>query len=266
MYKISEFAKMTGLPQSKVRFYEKKGLLHVHKDENGYRYFTPKDAFRVNAFRVLLQYGFTIEKAIQMLDEKQTGETFIKTLEEHKKEILNQIELMDSRVSRLDQVISLLEHGYENHIEIKEVENFLYVFASKGLDFSISNENAETFARFTDLMPISSNARIIKTDQLLKGEKIINPSYICGLPVSKESLLGNYDKTKVKQMHMGKCIRFYRQKTREESSKFESFIDLVEFVNKHQLKIRGEEILLLPTFLNLDGNGRDIEVLYVPIY
>jgi len=266
MYKISEFAKMTGMSQSKVRFYEKKGLLRVRKDENGYRYFTPQDAFRVNAFRVLLQYGFTIEKAIQVIDEKQSGEQFIQTLKEHKQGIINEVELMKGRIAKLEQVIFLLENGYENRIEVTEAEDFLYVYASQGMDFSISNENAEEFARFTDLMPISSNARILKTADLLSGKERILPSYVCGLPASKEKLLGDYDKSKVNRMEMGKCIRFYRQKTREESTKIESFTDLVEFVQQNNLKIRGETILLLPTFLNLDGNGKDIEVLYVPIY
>ncbi|MEA5094854.1 MerR family transcriptional regulator [Sedimentibacter saalensis] len=105
MYKISEFAKMSGLPQSKVRFYEKNGLLKVRKDINGYRYFTRWDAFRVNAFRVLLQYGFTVEKAISMLDERQSGELFVNSLEDKKEELQKQIDLMHSRMKKLEAVI-----------------------------------------------------------------------------------------------------------------------------------------------------------------
>ena len=65
MYRIKEFAAMTGLPPSKIRFYEKHGLLSALRDDNGYRVFSPEDAFRSNAFRVLLQYGFTVERAVQ---------------------------------------------------------------------------------------------------------------------------------------------------------------------------------------------------------
>lgn len=79
-YKISEFAAMVGLPQSRIRFYEKYGLFEVKRSKNGYRYYTPEDAFRVNAFRMLLQYGFTVERAIQMLDEKQSGDVFLNSL------------------------------------------------------------------------------------------------------------------------------------------------------------------------------------------
>ena len=56
-YKIGEFAAMTGMSPSKVRFYEKSGLFCANeREENGYRVFTPQYAFRANAFRVLLKY------------------------------------------------------------------------------------------------------------------------------------------------------------------------------------------------------------------
>lgn len=82
MYRIKEFAAMTGLPPSKIRFYEKHGLLATRREENGYRVFSPEDAFRANAFRVLLQYGFTVEQAVAMLDAEQGTEEFKRSLED----------------------------------------------------------------------------------------------------------------------------------------------------------------------------------------
>lgn len=264
MYKISEFAKMVGLPQSKVRFYEKYGLLHVHKDTNGYRYFTHHDAFRVNAFRVLLQYGFSVEMAVQMLDEKQSGEEFVKSLEKQQEYLQKQIELMKSRQVKLNAVTSLLKEGYENKFEVKEIEDFLYVFASNGLDFSISVKNEKIIAQFAELLSITSYARIIKKDDLLSSEEIIHPSYTCAIPISKETYLDDYDKSMVNRLSLGKCIRFYRKKTREESARKDSFQELFNYIKENNYEIRGD-ILLLPTFLNLDGKGSDIEVLFVPI-
>ena len=40
MYRMKEFSAMTGLPQSKIRFYEKHGLILSDRQENGYRVFT----------------------------------------------------------------------------------------------------------------------------------------------------------------------------------------------------------------------------------
>lgn len=75
MYRIREFSAMTGLSQSKIRFYEKRGFLLSHREENGYRVFTLEDAFRSNAFRMLLQYGFSIEEAIELVDADQETQT-----------------------------------------------------------------------------------------------------------------------------------------------------------------------------------------------
>lgn len=267
MYKISEFSKMVGLPPSKVRFYEKGGLLKPKIDTNGYHYFTHTDAFRVNAFRVLLQYGFTVEKAVEMLDEMQSGDLFVDSLKNQKEELEKQIDLMNNRLKRLNRVISLLQEGdnYTHKFEVIEMEEYLYVHASNGVDFSISVTNADVIALFAELLSITSYARIIKKEDLLRKNKNVYPSYTCVIPASKESSLGNYDKSKVKRLQPGKCIRFYRKKTREESAKWDSFYELFLFMTENNYTIRND-ILLLPTFLNLDEFGSDIEVLYVPIH
>ena len=52
--------------------------------------------------------------------------------------------------------------------------------------------------------------------------------------------------------------------TREESIQKETFDGLFEYLDAHSLAICGD-VLIMPMFLNLDGEGSDIEVLYVPI-
>jgi DNA-binding transcriptional MerR regulator len=264
MYKISDFAKMTGISQSKVRFYEKNGLLKVRKDTNEYRYFTRWDAFRVNAFRVLLQYGFTVEQAVRMLDERQSDEMFINSLAEKREELKLQIELMNCRKEVLDKVINYLKEDYDSRFEVTEKDDYIYVLASNGIDFSISSKNEELLAQFADLLSITSYARIILKDELINKNSIINPSYTFAIPKSRENYLGKYEKSKTKLLKLGKCIKYYRKETREESQKIESFNELFNYLEKNKYEINGD-ILLLPSFLNLDGNGSDIEELYIPI-
>ncbi|HHZ02613.1 MAG TPA: MerR family transcriptional regulator [Tissierellia bacterium] len=264
MYRISEFANMTGLSQSKIRFYEKKGLLNVHKEENGYRYFTRWDAFRVNAFRSLLEYGFTVEKAVEIIDKKQSGSSFVNSLEAKKEELQVQIKIMNSRMKKINKALSLLNSESDSNFEIVFMEDYLYVLASIGIDFSISNENGKVLARFADVMPIASCARIIKKDELIINGQSINPSYCFAIPVSEEEVLKKYDKTKVKRIELGKCIYYQRKVCRSKSQTIESFNDLFEYMDKHNLHIRGD-VILFPTFLNLDEYGNDIEILYIPI-
>ena len=46
--------------------------------------------------------------------------------------------------------------------------------------------------------------------------------------------------------------------------KRKSFEPLFSFLEKNKFEIAGD-VLLLPTYLNLDGCGNSIEILYVPI-
>ena len=52
--------------------------------------------------------------------------------------------------------------------------------------------------------------------------------------------------------------------TRAESVRKEAFADLMAYLDDHGYTLRGD-IILFPTFLNLDGNGSDVETLFVPV-
>ncbi|HCX65478.1 MAG TPA: MerR family transcriptional regulator [Eubacteriaceae bacterium] len=264
MYKISEFANMTGLSKSKIRFYEKNGLLRVHKDDNGYRYFTPNDAFRVNSFRTLLKYGFTIEEAVEMLNQDHSGSFFLEALKQKQQEVEREIKLKESRLKHIHHVVDLLEKGIEKRFEVITMKDFLYVRASRGLDFHLSKENEELIAEFTDLLPISHCVRIINKEDLLESKKSIHPDYAIAIPEDQERLLNSYDKSKVEYLNLGKCIKYCRENTREESESLDSFKDLFVYMQANNYSIRGD-VILFPTFLNLKGIGLDIETLFVPI-
>ena len=264
MYRICHFSKMVGMPASKIRFYEKQGLLDVTRDENGYRYFSHHDAFRVNAFRALTLYGFKVEEAVNMLDQKQSGLDFINSLENQKEKLEKEIELMRYRQQKIEQVIDLLNNGRKEFFEIRDVDDYFYVLASNGLDFSVSEQNAKTFAKFADLLSVTAYARIIRKEDLLSNKDVINPSYAAVISSLRENMLGSYDKSSVQRLKMGKCVHFIREKTRESSAEKESFEPLFSFLEKNKFEIAGD-VLLLPTYLNLDGCGNSIEILYVPI-
>ena len=59
-------------------------------------------------------------------------------------------------------------------------------------------------------------------------------------------------------------MRFRRRVTRKQSVRKEAFADLFSYLDKHSLTLRGD-LILFPSFLNLDGNGSDIETLFVPV-
>lgn len=264
MYKMQEFCNMVGLPKSKVRFYEKYGLFQEKRTENGYRYFTHEDAFRVNAFLVLLQYGFTVERSIQMLDEAQADETFIRSLEEQRAKLKREMEMLDYRVRRLDGALRCIRAQGEERFSIGTVDDYLYCRASYGLDFSPSTANAETLAKFYDLLSVTCCARIISLEELLGSSPEVHPSYIIAIPEPCASLLGEYDPNHVQRISLGRCLIYTRTKNRSESVRRESFRPILDYAASHGLTFRGD-VLLVPTFLNLDEKRSDVESLFLPV-
>lgn len=46
-YLIGDVARMVGLSRDTLRFYEKKGIITAKKKENGYRYYSENDIYRL---------------------------------------------------------------------------------------------------------------------------------------------------------------------------------------------------------------------------
>lgn len=64
-YQIKEIADLYGVSSDTIRFYEKEDLIHPQRSENGYRYFTVNDMWRLNVIRDLRALGFPIDQIKQ---------------------------------------------------------------------------------------------------------------------------------------------------------------------------------------------------------
>lgn len=255
---------MTGMTQSKIRFYEKHGLVLSDRMENGYRVFTPEDAFRSNAFRVLLQYGFSISEAIEMLDAKQDTDEFRSSLQEQQARLNREQMLLEYRQRRIRGVLDFLDSDEELKFKEVDLPDHLYINASYGRDFSVSLENETVLAEYYRLLSVTSCARIVKRDNLLDERDSVDPDYINTLSVKESHYLSDYAKQHAKRLELGRCVRFGRRVTRAESIRKQTFDELFEYLDERNLEIRSD-IMLMPSFLNLDGEGSDIEILYVPV-
>lgn len=276
-YKIGEFAAMTGMTPSRVRFYDKAGLFTSGaRDENGYRAFTPHDAFRANAFRVLLQYGFTVDKAIAMLDARQGTDDFEASLEQQRAQLQRNADLLRYRLRRIDSALDLLAYEREHqkaapassyasdNFALVDIDDQIYTEASRGSDFSVSLENRSAIADFYELLSITNCARIIGKADLEGDADTVDPSYVICMPAGEAWRLGDRDLSGLHRLEMGKCLRYRRQITRAQSIRKETFAPLLTYLERHGYRLRGD-VLLLPGFMNLDGQGADIETLLVPV-
>ena len=173
-------------------------------------------------------------------------------------------QLLEYRLQALDEAIGLLNMEPGSDFSVQDVPDKIYVYASNGRDFSVAGQAGETISRFVELLSISSYARVIETAQFSSEKPELDPSYVCAIPASEEWRLGTYDRTHVHWMNLGKCIVYHRSLTREESVRKETFALLLDWMTAHGYHMR-EKMMILPGFLNLDGCGKDMETVILPV-
>ncbi|WP_339275331.1 MerR family transcriptional regulator [Paenibacillus sp. FSL W8-0426] len=97
--KINDVSKLTGLPISTLRFYERKNLIpdtFVKRDENNYRIYSENIVEFLEDVKALLSVGFSVEELRSLVDQqlnlsyevkKELVEQKIKEIEEIQKRL-----------------------------------------------------------------------------------------------------------------------------------------------------------------------------------
>lgn len=262
--KIKHFSAMTGLTPSSIRFYDKHGLFECNRSENGYRSFSPLDAFRSNAFRTLFKYGFSIDETVHILNEKQGCVEFAESLRSRKEQMQHEIDQLNARINYVDRALHHLEDEQPEFCAMVDEPNYIYARASNGYDFDIATDNRLSIAEFYDILGLSFCTRIITKEDLESDSPTLDPSYIVATRESNAHLLSAEALAESDLIELGHCVYFRREVTREESVQRSSYAMLYKYLEENKLSIRSDA-LLFPLFLNLDGEGRDVEVIYIPV-
>jgi DNA-binding transcriptional MerR regulator len=107
---IKDFAKFTGVKQSKLRFYEEIGLIAPAErgEENNYRYYKPSQSMRLSFINVLIELGVPLATIKQMSDCR-TPECVIELLS-------HQEFLLDQRLHELHTAYSII-HTFRKNIQ-----------------------------------------------------------------------------------------------------------------------------------------------------
>lgn len=261
--KIKEFSAMTGLSPSSIRFYDKHGLFECNRSENGYRVFSPEDAFRSNAFRTLFKYGFSIDEAARIINEEQGCEEFAESLRDRKAEMQREIDELQVRIHHVDRALNHIEERAGLCTEVDECD-FYCIRASHGYDFGVASDNRSAIAEIYEHLGLSFCSRIITKEDLESNTPTLDPSYVISIKKENAHLLSEETLNAAELVELGHCVYFRREATREESAHRTSYAPLYEYLAEHDLAIKGDA-LLFPLFLNLDGKGRDAEAIYVPV-
>lgn len=120
--KISEFAKITGLPASTIRFYEKHGILKSSRDKNGIRIFNDNDIKWVQFIKRLKETGMSLENIAEYAKLRYEGDRTmnerLNILQTHRKYVLNRINLWEKNLNNLDAKIAFYEENIKDMTKI----------------------------------------------------------------------------------------------------------------------------------------------------
>ncbi|TFE00522.1 MerR family transcriptional regulator [Jeotgalibacillus salarius] len=114
MYKVREFAEITGLSRETLRYYAEVGLLEpAYIDpENRYRYYDDGSYFLASLLVKLRSFGFSIQEMSEVMRD-ESFENLEAMLKQKRQKILNEIEEMKAKIEEIDQ---FLESGKDDEM------------------------------------------------------------------------------------------------------------------------------------------------------
>lgn len=112
---IGEISRRTGLPESTLRYYEKKGLLRVHRDGGGRRDYGENDIAWIQFLRRLKETGMPLKDIRRYSDLRYAGEATLperlEILRSHREYVLAQRRRWEEYLNNLDEKIALYERS-----------------------------------------------------------------------------------------------------------------------------------------------------------
>lgn len=164
MYRIGTFSKLGKVTVKTLHHYDEVGLLAPAfvDEENGYRYYTSNQLFRLNKIVALRQMGFSIPEISAIVD----GHNIAAILEQRKTELENEAEIITGQLFRLNNYIIEQKEGHVMSYQavIKEIPAFT-VFCAR---YTLPN-----YAALNEIMPALGE----KVSKANPGIKCVEPDY-----------------------------------------------------------------------------------------
>lgn len=103
MYTIGQFSKICKVTVKALRYYEKVGLITPYKveEDNKYRYYNKEQISLIKKISFLKELGVPLKLAKQIIDKETVSDEIKVLLEDHRKQLLEQLDICNSRLVKL---------------------------------------------------------------------------------------------------------------------------------------------------------------------
>lgn len=164
MYRIGMFSKLGMVTIKTLHHYDEVGLLvpAYVDEENGYRYYTSDQLFRLGEIMALRQMGFSIPEISAIVD----GHNITGILMQRKAELENEVRNVTDQLFRLNHYINEQKEGYSMKYQavIKEIPSYT-VYSAR---YTIPS-----YAALGEIMPALGE----KVGKANPGLKCVEPGY-----------------------------------------------------------------------------------------
>lgn len=166
--KVKEFSQLIGIPASKIRYYDRLGLIEGERKDNNYRDFSKEDVLNVYHAQLLRSYGMGIEECSVAMHG--SIDEIDQTLEQYVQKTIEEMEKQEKLLARLRTMQSYY-HLFQNRNSPLH-ERYLgtcYEIVTFGNDLQISEDMKKEVQLLADHMPYSY-AMIQVSQESLKAE------------------------------------------------------------------------------------------------
>ena len=116
---IGEISKRTNLPESTLRYYEKKNLIRVKRDENGRRDYIESDVEWIKFIRRLKETGILLRDIQYYSELRYKGNSTmlerLNILYEHRNYVLEQMNKWNEYLKNLDEKIEFYKQSIKEN-------------------------------------------------------------------------------------------------------------------------------------------------------
>ena len=133
-YKIGDLGRMFGLSNETLRYYEKKGILHSHRDEaTNYRYYDVMDVYRLGIIRNVRNMGMSLNDSIAF-HKGASQKEILSLCEKRHQELQREIKLRQLIDGRLEESLAQVQRLHREGLTFMVCESpaFLRFEAGEG--------------------------------------------------------------------------------------------------------------------------------------
>lgn len=158
LYKVKDMVELFGITRDTIKYYEKKGLIELKRDDSGYRVF---DEFNIEKMKKILDLrnlGFSVKEVMEMLELREPEDNEI-LLAELRKETEGQIRELNQKLEK----IRLFEKDFFERRRFKRGFNVEYnaVFCRE-CPYITDLDKCSFYVRRSDVFLTNENGSIIK--------------------------------------------------------------------------------------------------------